>query len=116
MDLSGITRINEASGATTRSAMSAGSSSKSSSSTTASSSSDAVFYSSPIFTQDALTGALIQVWRDTSTGEQISQSPTRAALLYSKSQDLVGSSAKSESRTSSASLNGDSNRGVSFLA
>ncbi len=110
MDLSGITRINEASGATTRSATSAEGSSQSSSSTTASSSSNAVFYSSPIFTQDALTGALIQVWRDTSTGETISQSPTRAALLYGNAQELGGASAKS------GSLSGDSKRGVSFLA
>ncbi|WP_156612494.1 hypothetical protein [Paramagnetospirillum marisnigri] len=60
------------------------------SSTGSATSDDTLFYSSPIFTVDTLTGALVQVWRDSKTGETLSQSPSKAALLYGDAQGRGG--------------------------
>ncbi len=57
--------------------------------------SNALYYPSPITTVDPVTGALIQEWRDPNSGDELYQSPTRAALLYGKAQDPTGTSTTS---------------------
>jgi len=96
----------------TQTSSASGSSSSSSQASSSSSTTSNTFYSSPIFTLDALTGAYITEWRDTKTGEELYQSPTRAALLYGGAQDLPptppksSTSAANDQTTKSVSLYG----------
>ena len=92
MTISGIGSTTPSFGPTSQAAASSPSSSQASSSSQTSSSSGDVYYSSPVFTLDAQTGSLIQEWRDSKTGEELYQSPTRAALLYGKTADATGAS------------------------
>jgi hypothetical protein len=89
MDITGLTQVASSQSTTTKASASSGGT-VAAPSTTGGGSDDTLFYSSPIFTVDTLTGALVQVWRDSSTGEQISQSPTKVALLYGDTQGRGG--------------------------
>ncbi|MBI3445177.1 MAG: hypothetical protein HY055_07415 [Magnetospirillum sp.] len=70
-----------------------------------------IYYSSPVVTRDALTGAVITMWRDVKTGAELYQSPSQASLLYGivQGRGAETSSQKSESSASTRS-------GVSFLS
>lgn len=70
----------------TTSAAQASSSTATATSSDATSSASAILYSSPIVTIDAITGALIQEWRDPQTGAELYQSPSQTALLYEQAQ------------------------------
>jgi hypothetical protein len=48
----------------------------------------ALVYSSPVIALDAVTGAMIWQYRDSSSGEQLYQSPSRTALLYQRSDHM----------------------------
>lgn len=74
----------------TASATAAPATAQSASAGSAATSASAVYYPSPVTTTDPVTGALIQEWRDPTTGDELYQSPTRAAQLYGKSQDSTG--------------------------
>ncbi|WP_146747736.1 hypothetical protein [Paramagnetospirillum kuznetsovii] len=112
MDIVGVSRSDVFSSTTT--SLSSSRESASASNTTTSTATE-VYYSSPVFRQDALTGALIEVWRNTTTGEQISQSPSRAALLYGKTQDRGATEAQStgSSNGPSTAANSQSRSGYS---
>jgi len=80
------------------------------------SSSGSDYYSSPIFTHDAITGVLVEQTRSHSTGEVESQSPSRAALLYGQTQGLAEpGSASSSSSSSSASAASSAQAAVATL-
>lgn len=101
MDVSSISGLPPTSIATT--APSTANAAASTAQAAATASAGAVYYSSPIFTVDTLTGALVQVWRDSKTGETLSQSPSRTALLYDKTQGY-GAASSRDSRTGGLSI------------
>ena len=107
MTISGIGGVTPSFGPTSQATSSSPSTPQASSTSQTSSSSGDVYYSSPVFTLDAQTGSLIQEWRDSKTGDELYQSPTRVALLYGKTADAAGtSSAKTSSQTGSKSSGG----------
>ena len=67
------------------------SSGDSSSSATTDATDYALTYSSPVVGMDAVTGAVVYLYRDATSGETLYQDPSRAALLYERSQTLSGS-------------------------
>lgn len=46
-------------------------------------------YSSPVMSFDTVTGDIIWQYRDPETGDNLYQSPSRATLLYERSQRLA---------------------------
>jgi len=90
----------------TASATAAPATAQSASSGSAATSASAVYYPSPVTTTDPVTGALIQEWRDPTTGDELYQSPTRAAQLYGKSQDSAGPASSAAPAQTGASRGG----------
>ena len=112
MSISGIGGVTPSFGPTSQTPSASPSTPSASSSSQASSASSEVYYSSPVFTLDAQTGSLIQEWRDTKTGDELYQSPTRAALLYGKTADSPGGASTPATGQTSSKSGG----GASFLA
>lgn len=93
MDVTGLSPVSSTDplSASRASASTSNASSQSSSDSSSSTTSSQVYYSSPVVTVDAVTGALIEEWRDSQTGNELYQSPTRTALLYGQAQSLAAS-------------------------
>jgi hypothetical protein len=113
MNISGITGIGTSFGSTASAVGSSTSASWSklsntTSNTSAASSLTAPYYPSPTYTVDPTNGALVQEWRNTTTGSELYQSPTRASLLYGKADNL---GSNSSSATQSYARNSFSSAG-----
>ena len=116
MTISGITGIGTSFGTTASAVGSSNSvswskSSNSASSASAATSLSAPYYPSPIYTIDPTNGAFVQEWRNSTTGAELYQSPSRASLMYGKAQNLGHSANSASSATQSYARNSFSSSG-----